>query len=94
MADFYNTVMEFVNDSSKESLRILLDQEFAEFWMIILHTLFKAENNNLDILLTVMAEHMNSAELVKLSVSVVRRRRTPPRRVIFIRRRRREFSAA
>ena len=72
MSDFYITVIEFVNDSSKESLRILLDKEFTEFGMIILHTLFKAENNNLDVLLTVMAEHMNSAELVKLSVDLLK----------------------
>ena len=69
--DFYQIILNFANDASKEALRLLLISELQEFGEIILHSLLKAENNNLDVLLGVLAQNMKSAEQARLSLDLL-----------------------
>ena len=69
--DLYQTILNFSNNSSKERLTPLLIAEFQEFGEILMQSLLKAENNNLDVLLGVLAQHMNSAEQTRLSINLL-----------------------
>ena len=69
--DLYQTILNFSNNSSKERLTPLLIAEFQEFGEILMQSLLKAENNNLDVLLGAIAQHMNSAEQARLSIDLL-----------------------
>ena len=60
-----NTITSFVNDSTQKTVESLMIDEFAHYRSTTLILLLKAENNHLDILLSVVIEILDTEEQCK-----------------------------
>ena len=64
-------ILDFVNDLSEEHLKALLTAEFNEHRDIMMHILFKAEIDHMDIFLSVLAPDINSAKVARLTIDLL-----------------------